>query len=129
MNDVELKLVLAVFSFLFGAILTRWWDRARPLVLLQGFANVTQADQPSECSQELEQLTRKSWNCDELRAGQVLLKELQSVDAAAGLYGDLYDDAIDRIPSWTSQLERATSDLDVQDVLSEILPHRGMSTG
>lgn len=64
MNSVG-TVLLSVAAALLGGLVMRWWDRARALVLLQGFVNVV-ADGAISSPEQLRQLTQKAWAVDAL---------------------------------------------------------------
>jgi hypothetical protein len=63
--DSVWKVLLSVAAALLGALVMRWWDRARALVLLQGFVNIV-ADGTISSPEQLRQLAQKAWKVDAL---------------------------------------------------------------
>ena len=63
------ELVTSAVTFIFGAFATRWWSRARPLVVLEGFTSISDAATTFPISKELSTLTQTSWFVQTLHEG------------------------------------------------------------
>lgn len=107
MNRVLTEIIVVAFSFLFGALLNRWWNRARPLVVLQGFGDVIAGQQTIKCSDELEQLTDDSWHSDRFPPGEVALSNVQFVFWHAEWAQEGYEDAVEKLAKWQEEPDQA----------------------
>ena len=127
MNALLSKLGVAAFSFLIGALLTRWWDRARPLVVLQGFSTFREPSREVEYPPQLQQLTGDSWFSNRFPPGKVRFEQIESVFSEAKTRAPLLEDATEKATSWHGRLEKAREDEEVKIVLQEFISHEGMN--
>lgn len=119
MNNAIISLMVAAVSFLFGAVLTRWWNRARPLVLLRGFTNIIKNRDNIDSSEEVEQLTAESWETPELTAEKVSLQQLQTTQVGTKIVLDWYGESAGKIDALVEALQEASSDEELRAVLHE----------
>ncbi len=120
------NMLVAAVSFLFGAGLTRWWNRARPLVLLQGFTDILKNRDDIQCPEELAELTKRSWDVRVLRGGTSSLGDIQAVNLTSLLVRDLYQKGLEKLDSFISELDSAAEDDDIRLVLEEFICNKGI---
>lgn len=122
MIDVLSSIAVAGFSFLFGALINRWWDRARPLIVLQGFSTTLEL-KFVEPTAELQQLSDDSWFSDRFPPDQVPLNEIENLYITAWNWERPLEDAAEKIASWRERVDKSS---DIKDVFREIVTHEGM---
>jgi len=98
-----IKIALGVGALIVGNVLTRWWDRARPLVVLTKFASVTKNADRAHCDKELHELTRQSFSTPLISEGEVKYGEIETVHLL--VKHDL--DMTDNIDGWVRDTIRA----------------------
>jgi len=77
MDDIALKIGLTLAALVIGNLVTRWWDRSRPLAVLQRFSTATKSKHRANCSQELHNLTKESWAMHAVQTGEVDYGEIE----------------------------------------------------
>jgi len=120
MTDAIVNAVVAAVSFLFGAGLTRWWNRARPLVLLRGFSVIYSNRDDIEWSDDMETLTRDFWEGPTIESGKVELGDVQRVRRGILLIRASYKPCLDSLDDFVSSLQEAEND---EQIMSVLLKH------
>lgn len=126
MNGVLQDLGVAALSFLFGSGLDRWWNRARPLVMLQGFTDILKNRDDITCTKELSELLEKCWELQELQPGTVTLADIQTIRLRTHIVFDLYKKGLTQIDQFISALEGATTDDHVRTALYTYIVKRSV---
>ena len=75
MTNATLAIYTSLGGILVGNLLTRFWDKARPLVVVKGFNTVRKKNQRITISDEISTLTKQSWFMDALSEGETSLGE------------------------------------------------------
>ncbi|MBL8190785.1 MAG: hypothetical protein JNK38_22405 [Acidobacteria bacterium] len=128
MYELLSKFGFAAFSFLFGALLNRWWDRARPLVVLQGFSTLRESGKEVEYPDELQQITGDTWFSDRFPPKKASLRQIEEAYKSGKDWAPLLEVAVDKAAtSWLTKLENKPSDEDVKNILQEIFSDQGMN--
>jgi len=86
MNELSSGFVVAFISFVFGALITRWWDRARPIITIQGFTTTSKVVEEAEVSNELSGLTENSFFIQRLRAGNTTMNNIVNAHRIAQVF-------------------------------------------
>ena len=123
------NLLAPLIGFFLGVVLTRWWDRARPLVLLKGVANVTALQTHIKCPPEIAELTRKSWHYAELRDEEITLGAIKEYYVNASISSQLDEDALPAIDRILTMLSAEMTREDAIKAYHDTLEHRGLSAG
>lgn len=105
---------------------TRWWNRARPLTILQGFADILNNRSDADVPPDLTKLTRPSWNIETIPS-KATLGELRTARGDAGVAQRLYGIAAEKLPDLTQRFAAAATDDAAIEVLREMMSIRGIS--
>jgi hypothetical protein len=122
LSDALAKLLLSVGAAVVGGLIIRWWDRARALVLVKGFANVV-ADDSAPCPDSLREMTARSWVVEKLAATEAVTRILDAHYKARWERVQC-ENGVDLLPALRSQLADASTTEDLTVALKEILYHR-----
>ena len=117
MNSVVQDLTVAAMSFLFGAGIDRWWNRARPLVMLEGFSDILKNRDDLTCTNELSELLEKCWEAQELQPGAVSLADIQTIRLRMHICLEMYKKGLTLIDPFITSLDSATTDDQVRTAL------------
>jgi hypothetical protein len=131
MPDIWIKIIVAVAgavaSFLFGAFLTRWWNRARPLVLLHGFTGIIAKKQKVDCPPELEALTDLSWHVPRFSKGQNSVGDISNAVDIASVVGRRYEAAQELLAKIIERLRSAATPAEITSALREAMANWSIS--
>src|SRR5262245_20092873 len=127
MESFFTKIIEGIVGFLFGALATMWWNRARPLTVLQGFADVVTTTHEVPISEELSELSEEVWEVPSLPAGTCGTGLLQVVVNESREALEKYEDALEKLPALVERLRRASEAADMIPVLEAVFSHTGIS--
>lgn len=121
-------LLVALASFFFGAFVTRWWNRARPLVVLHGFSEIFSSQDMVDYPEEAYTLSKTSWTTGELPSGAVSLGQLNRAYESLMLVTSWYESGIDIAKSIIDQMKTAKDDDQTMGLLKTAMINRGISS-
>lgn len=127
MNDYILNTSLAVGGLLFGHLVSRLWDRARPLVVPTGFKTVSKTSQNITISEELSLLTDQSWFMEDIEEGTCDLGSVSgSLSSAARFVA-----SSDGIETWIREakqsLEKAEEEREITEAIKQMIQWKALS--
>lgn len=117
---------VSVASFILGALLTGWWNRARPLILLRGFNSILSHKDRTQCHPELVSHSKLSWHGNAL-GNDASLGELDHLRITATIACTLYSTGLQALPGAVEALQRAETPEEIRDSLRSLISHRGIS--
>jgi len=126
MDDIVIKIGLALAALVIGNLVTRWWDRSRPLAVLQRFSTATKGKHRAMCSQELHDLTKASWAMHAVDIGECDYREIERVHRSAELDLKRTEDIDKRVTNTTKALNEATEEPDIQNAIKMIFRWPGL---
>jgi len=98
MTALLVNVFVAVGALIVGNLVTRWWDRARPLIVLRNFSIATKNKDRTNCDHELHILTKQSFAMSTITEGEVYYGEIEKAYRFAKR--DL--ESMDNIETWVS---------------------------
>lgn len=126
MDDISMKIGLTLAALVIGNLVTRWWDRSRPLGVLQRFSTATKGSHRANCSQELHDLTKASWAMHSVDVGDVKYREIELAHRAAEADLELTDEIDKWVADTRKALTEATEEPDIQNAVKMIFRWTGL---
>ena len=123
-----IKLVIAAFSMILGHIITRFLDRARPLLVIETFSTATKGSTEVICSDEISDLSKKSWATGTVLAGEVEWSKLRWVYNVSVSEIKSLDGAEKHAEKIINLLNKTHEKNDINDAIKEIFEHPGMKS-
>ncbi len=125
MNISTNDIVTSLVSLTAGGMLSSWWNRARPHVLLESFGSVGQSRREVQCSAELSAATKESAHCETVREGTVKLKAVQEALIEAEFAFYQYTDARGKLDGLVLALRSANTDDEIIAARKSLIVHNG----
>jgi len=117
MEALLVNVFVAVGALIVGNLLTRWWDRARPLIVLSNFDIVTKNKDRTGCDRDLHELTKQSFVMGIITEGEVYYGEIENAYCLSK--SDL--ESMDNIETWVSDSKTALKQSEsIQDKMEAI---------
>ena len=122
------RLVAALVAGVVGILLGNWWNRGRPLVVLQAFTEVLKIRQLVPVPENIRSVMSKCWHSD-LRGSKCELGDMKDCMAAAQNNLFLHKSALDQIDGWIQDLDGAEDNEKIRRVVQSIITHSGAEGG
>lgn len=119
------KLVIALGSLIAGHVLSRWWNRAKPVVVLRGFEEKQRTNEFVAIPDELTNLTADSWFVESVDK-QASVVTLQSVYEDAKAHVDNSKDSERWCGNVKALLESAETPDKIVSAVGQLLEHEGV---
>ena len=126
MADILINVGVAVAALVVGHMVTRWWERARPLVVLSKFSGTTKASEPAQCDKDLHELTKQSFAMQVVSEGEVKYGELEAAHRAAKHDLDLNDNIDTWVADTTKAMREASNDQDRIEAIKTLFRWAGL---
>lgn len=127
MNESWTELIVAVVSFAIGAVVTRWWDRARPLVMVQSFQSTNASQDEVECSSAIHELTMRSIHHDTQTPGKTILGNIWDIHRRAIVVSNAYQNGLARLDEQLPMLKNTDSKENFISGIRALLANPGIS--
>ena len=125
-DDVTVQIISGALLFVLGASVTAWRQRARPLVILQGFSKVLTRREKVEIPAELQELTTATAHTDYLVGPEAEVGEVSDAWDASRLTVFKYEDGLKRLDEVVERFHSATHPDEVREAVKHMLTHRGV---
>lgn len=113
MEGLLVNVGIAVGAIVVANLVTRWWDRARPLVVLERFSTGLKMGDKATCTKEIHEFTKNSMAVQSVSEGEVEYRELEQAYVAAKRDMRLNDEIDKWVIDARSALSKATTDQDI----------------
>lgn len=121
MNDPILTISIALGGLIMGHLISRFWDRARPLVVGKGYSTVQMNIQKVVVSDEASMLTKQSWFMDGLSEGESTLKNISTSYLSAGVFLNKSEGIDTWIREAKVSFEKAESANDLRSAFKQLI--------
>jgi len=128
MAEAAVNAGIALGAAAAGAFVTRWWNRARPLVVLSGFGDIVRSTTQIQSPEDLLKVTSESTSIPN-PAPIVEPYQLLELREAATVGALRYKTAVEKLPQLRQQLTEAPDDATAIDTIMQVLSHSGIAEG
>lgn len=126
MDDLYVKIGIAVAALVIGNLVARWWDRARPLVVLTRFTTALKLSDKAVCSKEIRDATEDSMSTKSLSEGDHEYRDLEAAYQVSERELTLNDQIDDWIAEAKKQLTSAADTKGLVEGVRAMLRWTGM---